>query len=250
MTTSDQTPATPEFRLSPDGVTIGTRAFPLSPMPWSCRTVKGPHYWSVASDAEVADWTPLVPAPVTASTAGLQDRYGHVWMPLPGETDWWWSQCKGIALDRAAIDAEAGPLDEVDAAVPPVPAPATADRDAVRVTPVVLAELQQLRQQAHANARELRRQDRPHEQILHWHGVAGWLASRIRKLGGVPEGPADTAPAVPAADDQERRRIAQVLHDVHCGCDDWDAHESEDDDPSYLLMADAAIAALREVPDA
>lgn len=169
-------------------------------------------------------------APAAAEVPGLRDRYGHTWMLLPGETDSWWSQCKGIVLSRAAIDAEAGPLDDVDVQVPPMPAPATVDRDAA-----VLAELRRMFDDAFP--------DDDYDYHYSSERLVDLVRDRIEKLEAA-------VPAVPAADDQERRRIAQVLHDVHCGCDDWDAHESEDDDPSYLLMADAAIAALREVPDA
>ena len=114
-----------------------------------------------------------------------------------------------------------------------VPAPAAADRDAA------------VRHVRTALSRVDGRDDEVVDALL----AAGFLA----------------APAVPAADEdqvqrdggdevltrlREVRRVAQAIHDEQCGCDDWDAHESEDDDPTYLAMARAAIAALREVPHA
>lgn len=191
MADSAEAPATtPELRLSPDGKRVAVLAAPGERFPWRIVPALSADCDVTLADRLLGDWTPLVPAPATKPTAALGDRYGHVWALVPGETDWWWSQCKGIALDRATIDAEAGPLDEVDVAL--VPAPATVHRE------VLLG----LHLQAQDNQRAAAAQSEDAFQF--WSGVSGWVNSMIRKL------PAESAPSLVSEDQEQRGDVAML----------------------------------------
>lgn len=69
MADSAETPATPEIRLSPDGKRIAVRRPVVDGRPWNWQWTSD-RSSLCASDAEVADWTPLAPAPAAVLPLG------------------------------------------------------------------------------------------------------------------------------------------------------------------------------------
>ncbi|WHT20966.1 hypothetical protein N8J89_07845 [Crossiella sp. CA-258035] len=100
-----ETPATPDLRLSPDGKRLATKTFPTSPWCWMWRTVAGPLYFGAATNDEVADWTPLVPAPATVDREFLlclhrqaQDNQRAVAAQNREDAFQFWSGCPGGSI--------------------------------------------------------------------------------------------------------------------------------------------------------
>lgn len=179
-----ETPTTPELRLSPDGKRIAWR---FADGGWGWRDIAGPYFSSIATPDEVADWTPLVPAPATV------DRDAPMLDPeeLPPTVV---RRLVGWLSDHGVAVVEDNPDDD----------------DAV----LVYNNLEALTE----------------------------LAEKL--LGRGPVGVRVTAPAVPAADDQEQR-VAEVLIDTYR---ELVNHPDEWQPGSWRAMARAAIAAMREVP--
>jgi hypothetical protein len=210
---SDPTPTTPDLRLSPDGKSVAWR-FPDGG--WGWRNIHGPYFSLIAPEAEVADWTPLVPAPVTVDL--VRDRIEKLEDLLREAAAALWALSKAVIVVRPSLTK-----------------PYT---DAPDHTP-----WSRFVQPAASRAYNLKVRIGRHLRTVPSSAIGDTAAGPAADEGQVQRGSGDEV----LDQLREVRHVAQTLHDVQCGCGPGEPRWHQDDDPTYLAMARAAFEAMREV---